>query len=126
MLHDALPLLVGFFAKHLIADYYLQFSWMIKHKGIYGNWKGLSHSIFHGILTLFLLLHFEFKFGIALAMSILDTTLHYHIDYVKSNLWKSKKLTAEDHLYWVIHGTDQFLHMMTYMLILYFSLKIYT
>lgn len=124
--HDAIILLLGLFTKHLIADYYLQFSWMIKEKGNYGSWKGLAHSELHGFLTFLLLWNLEMSFVWSLTMGLLDTVLHYHIDWVKSNLWKKKQLGPNDQLYWMIHGTDQFLHMMTYMLILYFSLKIIT
>ena len=37
--------------KHVIADYFMQYSWMIKDKGTYGAWGGLAHSGWHGILT---------------------------------------------------------------------------
>ena len=48
-----------------------------------------------------------------------DYVFHYHIDYVKSNLWKRYNYGPNDQMYWVIHGTDQFLHLMTYVLIIY-------
>ena len=37
--------------KHVIADYFMQYSWMIKDKGKYGAWGGLAHSGWHGVLT---------------------------------------------------------------------------
>ena len=55
-------------------------------------------------------------------MAGLDYVLHYHIDFVKSNLWKKYNYGPNDQMYWAIHGTDQFLHMMTYVLILYILL----
>jgi len=116
---EILGLFTLFALKHLIADYYLQFSWMIKHKAIYGHWKGLAHSEFHGFLTLLVLWFSGYGFIWSLLMGVLDTALHYHIDYVKSNIWKSKNLGPSNQMYWAVHGTDQFLHMMTYVLIIF-------
>ena len=45
--------------------------------------------------------------------------IHYHVDYVKSNFWKSKKLTAMDQQYWIAHGVDQLAHLLTYIGIIY-------
>jgi hypothetical protein len=122
MFHDALPLFIGFLTKHMIADYYMQYSWMMKYKGTYGHWKGMAHSEFHGFLTFALLWWFGFGFFWSVAMGLLDAIIHYHIDWTKSNLWKAKKLGPNDQAYWMIHGTDQFLHLMTYVLILHLSL----
>ena len=116
---EILGLFTLFALKHLIADYYLQFSWMIKHKAIYGHWKGLAHSELHGFLTWLVLWFSGFGFFWSLLMGVLDTALHYHIDYVKSNIWKNKNLGPSDQMYWAVHGTDQFLHMMTYVLIIF-------
>ena len=122
MAHDAIPLLIGLLAKHMVADYYLQFSWMIKEKSIYGAFGGLAHSGLHGVLTSSVLWWFGLPFFLGLAMGILDFIFHYHIDWTKSNLWKNNSFTPNDQVYWMIHGTDQFLHLMTYVLILYICL----
>tara|TARA_B100000927_G_C16446224_1_gene461875 strand:+ start:609 stop:977 length:369 start_codon:yes stop_codon:yes gene_type:complete len=121
MFHDALPLLIGFLVKHLLADYFMQYSWMIREKGNYGSIKGIAHSGLHAIFTFTLLWWYGFSFWWSLLMGLLDGIFHYHIDFVKSNLWKNTNLGPNDQAYWMIHGTDQFLHMMTYVLILHFS-----
>ena len=117
-----LALVTAFLIKHTLADYFLQYSWMIKHKGTYGHWKGMAHSELHGFFTWLLLFYFGFGFFWALLMGLLDTVLHYHIDYVKSNVWKTKGYTAQDQMYWITHGTDQLLHLLTYVLIIWISL----
>ena len=33
---------------------------------------------------------------------------------MNNNFWKDKKLTANDQQYWIAHGVDQLLHMLTY------------
>jgi len=53
----------------------------------------------------------------AILLGLLDSAIHYHVDYVKSNFWKSKKLGPSDQVYWIAHGVDQFLHFMTYVLL---------
>ena len=51
-------------------------------------------------------------------LSILDGVIHYHVDWVKSNIWREKKYTSQDQMYWVTHGIDQGLHFLTYVLII--------
>ena len=115
---EILGLFTLFALKHLIADYYTQYSWMIRDKATYGAWGGIAHAGWHGILTFFVLEIFGLPFILSLLFGILDSVLHYHIDYVKSNFWKSKNLGPSNQMYWAVHGTDQFLHIMTYVLII--------
>ena len=115
---SSIIVLTGLMIKHTIADYFMQYSWMIKDKATYGAWGGVAHAKLHGLFTFIILLLYvnpltAFLFG------ALDSIIHYHIDYVKSNAWKTKKLTSNDQMYWVIHGVDQFAHFLTYMLITY-------
>ena len=110
-------ILTFLFAKHIIADYFLQRSWMFKDKGIYLARGGLIHAKSHGVLTFFALLFLSVDPMLALGLGCLDAVLHYHIDYIKSNVWKSKQLTPNDNLYWAVHGVDQFTHFLTYILI---------
>ena len=39
-------------------------------------------------------------------------------DWVKSNIWREKKYTSQDQMYWITHGIDQGLHFLTYVLII--------
>ena len=117
---------IGLFAlftlKHIVADYFLQFSWMIRDKGFYGEWGGIAHSGMHAFFTLFVLLLANTGLHIILLilLSILDGVIHYHIDWVKSNVWREKRYTSQDQMYWVTHGVDQGMHFMTYILIILF------
>jgi hypothetical protein len=99
--------------KHLIADFYLQFPWMIKYKGNYGHPGGIAHSGLHGIFTSIVLSFFATPL-IALALGLLDFLIHYHIDWTKSNIVKRKGYSNTDSIYWILFGTDQWLHIMTY------------
>lgn len=113
-----LALITLLIIKHTIADYFMQYSWMIKDKGTYGAWGGIAHSGYHGLLTFVVLLLFVNP-DIAFLFGVLDSIIHYHVDYVKSNFWKSKKLTAMDQQYWIAHGVDQLAHFLTYIGIIY-------
>lgn len=107
--------------KHTIADYFMQYRWMMKDKGTYGALGGVAHSSWHGILTGLVLVYFNPMGGVPILwcvlLGVLDSIIHYHIDYVKSNVWRIKKYGPEDQMFWVTHGVDQFLHFATYILI---------
>lgn len=113
-----LVLVTLFIIKHTCADYFLQYSWMIKDKGTYGAFGGFAHAKLHGILTFVILAFFISPFA-AFALAALDSVVHYHVDYVKSNFWKNKHLTAMDQQYWIAHGVDQLMHLLTYIGIIY-------
>ena len=118
-----LGLLSGFLVKHMIADYYLQYSWMIKDKGNYNAIGGIAHSGLHAIFTFIILYLFGLGFWLPLLLAGLDYVLHYHIDYIKSNIWRKNNYGPNDQMYWIVHGTAQFLHMMTYVLIIWIVLS---
>jgi hypothetical protein len=102
--------------KHFIADYLLQTDAMIKKKGYYGNITGMFHSILHGVLTFWWF--FFMRPEVAIISGLFDAICHYHIDFLKVNLTKSEKLTPVDKDFWIFLGFDQYLHYMTYCLIL--------
>tara|TARA_B100000282_G_scaffold240367_1_gene183100 strand:- start:43 stop:429 length:387 start_codon:yes stop_codon:yes gene_type:complete len=120
MEYFAIGLFALFTVKHIVADYFLQFSWMIRDKGFYGELGGIAHSGMHAFLTLFVLLLANTGLHIMLLtlLSILDGVIHYHVDWVKSNIWREKKYTSQDQMYWITHGIDQGLHFLTYVLII--------
>ena len=109
-----LALMVGLMTKHVIADYFLQYGWMIKDKGTYGAKGGLAHAGVHGVQTFAVLALFNTPLFFSLVLGALDAVIHYHIDYIKSNVWKSRGYTSQDQMFWVTHGVDQFAHFLTY------------
>ena len=103
--------------KHVIADYFMQYGWMIKDKATYGAWGGLAHAKLHGIFTFWVLFLCGIPTMFSFALAVFDSVVHYHVDYTKSNVWKNKKLGPADQQYWMIHGLDQFAHFLTYVAI---------
>lgn len=110
-----ITLLTLFVIKHFIADFLLQFNYMIEEKGRYLATGGIQHSAIHGILTYFILLYFTNPYTSTM-LAMLDFVIHYHIDWAKMNL--SQGLTTDNHKFWIWLGFDQMLHYLTYILII--------
>jgi hypothetical protein len=104
--------------KHWYIDFASQTKNELEHKGIYGSVQGMTHSLKHGIATLFCILAItgQAYFLYAMVLAIIDTILHYHIDWAKQQL--NKGLTTADRMFWVWFGADQGLHYLTYIAII--------
>lgn len=116
--------LLGLFIKHFICDFPLQmFPWIYQNKGRYLHPAGIVHAGIHGIGTLIVLSFFiDIKTSIILA--IIDILLHYHIDWAKMNLSRHYDLKPNNsEWFWVLLGLDQFLHHLTYFVIIYYAFK---
>jgi hypothetical protein len=113
-------MLSALFIKHWLADFAYQTSNELKYKGVYGHLTGLNHSIKHGIATTFIFAICSWPLGIALLLGSVDTMLHYHIDWAKSNF--GNKDPAQQS-FWVHLGLDQLMHAFTYLLLVYMSFQ---
>jgi hypothetical protein len=113
-----LILLALFGIKHFIADFVLQFPYMIGQKGVYGARGGIDHASIHGVLTFWIVLVFlgTDHALVAASVALLDTVIHYHIDWAKQQL--SQGTTPTDRKFWILLGGDQALHYLTYILII--------
>lgn len=103
--------------KHWYIDFAAQTNTEIKNKGIYGNLKGMTHSIKHGIATLFCILAITGQgyFVYALILAIIDSIAHYHIDWAKMNYGEKDMSKVQ---FWNHLGLDQMCHQLTYLFIL--------
>ena len=104
--------------KHFIVDFALQFPRHYLNKGTYGDLRGIEHSLWHGLVTFWILLFFT-SFWLAAVVSVLEIIAHYHIDWAKMNINKHFELgplTSEK--FWWLLGLDQWFHYMTYVLII--------
>lgn len=109
-------LLTLLMTKHFVADYMLQTKEMITDKKHYGAAGGVVHASCHALGTYIILTFFISPIG-AIILGILDGIAHYHIDWVKSNVWANYNFNKSDYMFWLVHGLDQFLHFLTYVLI---------
>jgi hypothetical protein len=109
-------LLALFGVKHFICDFVLQNGKMLKDKGSYGAVGGLAHAAEHAVGTMIVLLvvlPWRLDAHVAaVVFGLIDGLVHYHIDWVKTNL--SQRYTPKDHEFWVYLGADQGLHYLTY------------
>lgn len=103
--------------KHWYIDFATQTKIEIENKGIYGNMKGMTHSIKHGIGTLLCILSITGQqyFLYAFILATIDFICHYHIDYIKMR-YGSKDITTGE--FWNHFGLDQMFHQITYLFIL--------
>jgi hypothetical protein len=105
-------LLALFGVKHFLADFLMQYEYMLRDKGIYGATGGVHHAIVHASFTFLILVCFVTNAELAIELAFLDFAIHYHIDFVKQQL--NKGLTPADRQFWVWLGADQALHYLTY------------
>lgn len=122
--NELLILLLLFTTKHFIVDFPLQGEFQWKNKGTYGHLGGILHASLHTVAT-FIILIFFVNIWWSFLFSILDGLIHYHIDFLKMKInqitgWKADK----DPEFWWLLGLDQFLHYLTYILIIFLVYKV--
>ena len=123
--------------KHFIFDFTrLQTPWMYLNKGTYGHLGGVAHALIHAVTTLPLLLFFaqseNHPFGMILGPVIavssclsFEFLVHYHMDWLKMNWCRKKGYKADTHTqFWWWLGVDQLVHGLTYVYILWVTLRI--
>lgn len=117
MTTTTLLLLALFGIKHFVADFVMQYEYMLREKGTYGATGGIHHSLVHASWTFLILVCFVNNANVIIGLAFLDFVLHYHIDWAKQQL--NRGLTTANHMFWVWMGADQGLHYLTYIGIIY-------
>ncbi|PZR00187.1 MAG: DUF3307 domain-containing protein [Cereibacter sphaeroides] len=112
---DVLLLILLLQLKHVIADFFLQNSYMIENRRYYGHPGGLLHVAIHLVGSLIALLIMGTAALTILAMLAVEGVFHYHLDWSKDNFVASRQLTPRDAMYWYATGVDQALHQFTYL-----------
>ena len=110
-------LLAAFGIKHFIADFLMQFDYMLREKGIYGATGGVHHALLHASFTFLILVFVCTSANMMIGLAAIDFAVHYHVDFYKKQL--NKNLTTADRNFWVLLGLDQALHYLTYIGIIY-------
>lgn len=103
--------------KHLVVDWLWQPEYEWKNKGTYGHWGGIRHALKNGLGTS-LCFAFFVSWPIGVYVLIIDTLVHYHIDWAKMNLNRINKWDANTPQFFQLIGVDQFLHQVTYLLLI--------
>jgi hypothetical protein len=117
---DILLLFLLLQVKHFYADFVIQTYMQTVKKGVYFDPVGMSHSLDHCWSTLLALLIFNSFFPIdpilILLVSLVESTIHYHIDWTKVK-FGSKDMTKP--AFWSEFGLDQLAHQLTYIAMVY-------
>lgn len=112
-----IAILLLFQLKHLIIDFFWQPEYEWRNKGTFLHWGGIRHALKHGIASYIFLVLF-ISAPAALLFCLIESIVHYTIDYCKINLNKAQNWKPErDPGFWYLLGIDQFLHQITYILI---------
>lgn len=111
-------LLALFGIKHFIADFAMQYDYMVRDKGTYGAAGGIHHAATHASWTFLILIPFVHSADQLLILPLVDFIAHYHIDWVKQKA--NRGYTYSDRMWWVWLGLDQALHYLTYVGIIYY------
>jgi Protein of unknown function (DUF3307) len=117
---DVVIILFFLFAvKHFIIDFPLQREFQWRNKGTYGHPGGIEHAGLHAFGTFFVLYITLLSFWPALVLGVFDGLVHYHIDWAKMTINSRKGWGPNTHAeFWWLLGLDQFLHSLTYILII--------
>ena len=112
--------MIGLQIKHFLVDFCLQSQWILQDKGRYGGKGGLAHAALHGAGSLAVLICVADPTS-AFGLALLDTVLHYHIDWAKEHV--NGTSGPETRRYWIVFGVDQLLHQLTMLIILALALS---
>ena len=113
-----------FQAKHLLCDFVLQTSDQIQSKGHYLRAGGIIHAGLHAIGSIPALMVLTRAPELIGALIIFEFLLHYHVDYTKARLDAALRFSNTSTIYWTIFGTDQMVHQLTYLSMVYLVLHI--
>lgn len=105
-------LLSLFVVKHFVADFVLQFDYMLAQKGTYGARGGIDHAAIHALLTVFVVSLVTDNWFAGVTTGVIDGFCHYHIDWLKQQL--NRNTSPDDRKFWLLLGADQALHYLTY------------
>ena len=103
-----------FVAKHFIADFLLQTSWMALGKGRTAQWLAplAVHAGIHAGLTLVIMLALKPALW---WLAVVDFIIHSVVDRAKALVTDGLRLTQKDSGWWWLLGLDQALHELTHL-----------
>lgn len=109
-----LLLFVALQIKHLVADFFLQNAKMIMGRERYWHMGRAQHAGVHALLSIVSFALFGTSPMLIFWIVLVEYVVHFHIDWGKARYSVAKKLTPDQPKYWYAMGTDQALHQLTY------------
>ncbi len=120
---NILLMLLALQIKHVLCDGPLQTLRMVKDKAFYGKPHGLLHGLIHCAGSFIIFVMWGLPLVSAVGLALLDGVIHYHIDFTKENVVKAMGWSYADGPYWWAIITDQTLHHMTALLLVWLAVK---
>lgn len=105
--------------KHLFADFFFQTQRMLGNRGCYLHFGRLQHAGLHGGLSWIALLVMRVPMGVALVICLVETLVHFHIDWAKGRHAAATGQGPEQAAFWRAFGVDQLMHQLTYVVMLW-------
>jgi hypothetical protein len=105
--------------KHFVCDFVLQTTSQIRAKGNYLEAGGLVHAGLHMVGSLPALLVLSRNPAMIGLLLVAEFLIHYHTDWGKAQIDRRLRLNDTNSLYWAIFGTDQLIHQLTYVGMIY-------
>ena len=112
-----LAALTLFQVKHFACDFALQTERQIKAKGNYGQRAGMEHAGLHAVASLPALLVLTRSLEALVVVMLCEFLVHYHVDWSKAQIDKTRGFSDTSTAYWVVFGLDQLVHQMTYLVV---------
>lgn len=103
--------------KHTIADFFLQNGFQHANKGRYAHPGGLLHAAIHVALTLPVFVILPASPELMIVILAGEFLLHYHVDWLKARITKGRGWLPTQAVFWYAFGTDQLIHLLTYVTI---------
>ena len=99
-------------AKHIVADFFLQNTWMALGKDQKTGWALplLAHCLIHLAVAMALILIIAPRFWF---VAVIDFVIHLLVDRAKGLCVSSFNVTPEHQWFWWLIGIDQALHHLT-------------
>jgi len=115
----ALWALLALQAKHYVCDFVVQSEYQVRTKAVYGHFGGFIHSGLHILGTIPALIVLGAPPATGALILIVEFAIHYHTDWSKAFVDRVFHWGPTDQRYWIAFGTDQLVHQLTYLGIVY-------
>jgi hypothetical protein len=115
--------MLAFQVKHLVCDFVIQTRYQVDNKGFYGRSGGLVHAGWHVLFSVPVLLILTRSAATIALVLAFEFLVHYHTDWLKARTQRVKSWTQNDAIYWVAFGADQFVHQVTYIVMIALVLR---
>ena len=116
---SVLVLLTLLQVKHMLADFFLQTRRMLTGRDEYMHMGRMQHAGLHGLFSIVVFLVMGAPLVFLLVVCLVETIVHYHIDWLKGWYSAVKGHTPMDGAYWRAFGTDQLMHQLTYVVMIW-------